>query len=557
MNTADINVGFNHAGLGYNSPLFQNQIADARAAVQEQLEKAAGDGFETVSTTGTGIVQNGDTGTRALREQYLDDLLREVSFKDNQAALIKAIGRKSVESVLVEYTTFNAYGGAGDGFTGEAGFNGQGDVQSADDVFVRETQAIKYLATARNISIAAQRTKSVADPVRQQMIGATRELLGKANLASYFGNAGLSNNSYNGIIPQLQSWVGRHPEDQVIMYDAQGAAVLTPALLNAIKEENNKQYGEADLLVQSSTGYGDSNTTLFGNLRDSFGGSTGVAGGDWGKFMSSFGLVERMYDPMLRPNRPLSPDGANSTGNARVVATADPSSLTFATTPFVATGSGGAGVPVAISPGSGAWYKNTTLNTDSTVLTTVPSLPSGRGNQTNNLVAGTYYIAVAPVYNGREGAAWVYGNASAPGVVGTPTGVVVTAGQVIKIPITYAAITGLGSTYGLANVYFRVYISSAVPASLADMTYLMDIGCATDATGTFGYHNGMFIPGADNALLLDRQYLTLCEFMPLVKRDLPHTATVDRFAMLWYCTPLVYAPKKQIWIRNIKRAALV
>jgi hypothetical protein len=134
-----------------------------------------------------------------------------------------------------------------------------------------------------------------------------------------------------------------------------------------------------------------------------------------------------------------------------------------------------------------------------------------------------------------------------------------TAGQIVQIAIdtTTPCITGLGSTYALANTKFRIYRAPSSATSISQFALLGETGCPTAGNATL-YDNGYQIPGADQAFLITEQkhgidgwgFWQLC---PLLKRPLPHTALLEFFVLLLFATPVLRVPRHHIVVRNIGR----
>src|SRR6185312_7365680 len=139
-------TGFNEAGFGWGDHNYI-QLRDL-ANQSEELYKSF--------TTGEGIVSAGQGSAgdgSKLRVQFLHNVLEEVSFEQEDAGLMKVIPKQKVYSNTFEWSQLNQYGGAGDGFTTESGFDtNQFGINASDDIFTRLVLQIKYLCAVRNIS---------------------------------------------------------------------------------------------------------------------------------------------------------------------------------------------------------------------------------------------------------------------------------------------------------------------------------------------------------------------------------------------------------------------
>lgn len=520
--------------FAYGSPEYQALVAEAQM-------------FEKALTVGNDIVLPGATGGDALRPQFLVDGLHEVLFDEDTAARsLRLIGTQDVSSTAIEFDRFDDYGLAGDGFTAELGDDGQGNVLTAEDRFMRMVSRVKYLATQRERSRVSSHVKTVAPVEMTQEKAGTRALLAAANHHLWKGHSDWHDRQFDGFEKQMLDYVAENSGYQDVLFDA-GGQTIDSYLLNAVAALSANRYSSGNLtLIQSVIGRSNTAAKLFPQLRGGFGDKGGF-GLDVGPFVSHVGPIPLEWDPHIRANSPLLPWGRGANGKPRDATTADPNALAFSTNPITSA----ATAVTAVAPGLGPWFITGNRNTDAAAMGVTPSLPSGAGNQANRLAQGTHYYAVAPVWRGREGIPWVYGAAAAGTHTGA-TGVVVTAGlPVVKIVIDPASIPGLGTTYARKDVMFRVYRASAAPGGLSSFDYLYSVGCPQNGSPTF-FDNGMFIAGADNAYLINKRVLKFMQLLPLQKIPLPHRAMLELFALLLWGTLVVFLPSKNIWIRNVK-----
>lgn len=89
----------------------------------------------------------------------------------------------------------------------------------------------------------------------------------------------------------------------------------------------------------------------------------------------------------------------------------------------------------------------------------------------------------------------------------------------------------------------------------------MDIGNAfsNGQQAAYGYDNGMYIPGTDNAFLITEKRngtngWFMAELLPLMRCiGLPSLPMADPLVMLWFACPILLVPRHHVWIRNIGR----
>lgn len=563
------NVAEYGLGMGFFNPMWQQIVRDAQFDEME-LQKAAttGEGVVQPSTGPLGPSTAGDD--RPLRVQYMHDKLEVATMSQDDARFFKRHPIEKVYSNTFEWTRYEQFGGAGDGFVLESGFQqsaNQFGQNISDDNFSRQIAQIKYMAATRNVSLPAQLVRSVSDPEKAAETGATNELIYKCNNSMYWGDGLKTFSQFNGIKAQILGHVNFNPADYAILYDA-GGSPITKDLLEDVLVISRMKFGKPSVVINSTPTYGDSQKLLFPETRF-MEGADGSFGQNRRNFHGPDGDVYLENDPLLRINRPGVLEGPGSDGRPRTTSTtvspADANSITWASTPYTTP-------PSSVAPGAGYFWQFANVNTDAAVLATVPALPSGDGNNGNRLQAGNYYVAVAPVYGGLEGPAWVYGHtgvmasltASANAeAITAATAIQPAAGQVIQIDVAAAAITGLGATYPRNLTKVRVYIyggpNAAAPTSLAQFNLLEE--CAFPTNGnTRLYHNGFVIPGTDNSFAITERkngekMMFFAQLLPLMRRlNLPSFLMGDPLAMLLFGTPIYLVPRFNVWIRNIGRA---
>lgn len=536
-------IGFNVAGFEFGDSSYNVFAEEARR------QKAM---FMKSLTTGEGIVASGATGGQALRLQFMHGMLEKQSFEQDDAMAMKVIPKKDVTSTAIEWTTQGQYGGPGDGFVPETGSDGNFGLSGSDTNYKRRVRNVKFLAAKRLISLAAQLVRNVTEPEATEEESATLEIIGKANLAVYFGDSYKSNTQFDGLIRQITDWVTEFPQDQVILWDAQGQPIDAD-LLEKIAVACRTRFGRPSMMLMSALAYGDTQSLLFPRERYG-GGALGEFGVDKRTFRATTGPVKLVDDPTLRPNQPLVVDGTGMDGKPRTGA-GDTGSVGWNANPWSACSAGAAG--------SGNFWQNVTTN-DLAAAISAPRTPSGEGNQKNALAAGTYYYAASVVYQGLESLAWVFGAAAADTVTGA-TAVTVTAGQIVTCTFDYTKITGLGSTYPRNRVKVRVYRyggpGAAAPTALSDFDFLFEVGWPTGGTAnTSGFDNGFNIPGTDNAFLITEKKGRAdgwfwAQLLPMMRRPLPHLEMGDPVAMLCFGCPILWVPRHHIHVRNVGRAA--
>lgn len=575
MFTAD--PGEYSAGFGYGSNKY-NQWAEAARESEEALMKALTTSSATVGVVSdTGIGTAGD-GSR-LRVQFLHDVLERASFEQSDAKMMQIIPKEKCYSTTFEWSQFNQYGGAGDGFITETqGVGAAWDIsgEATDDTFTRLTRNIKFMVASREMGLVAQTVKNIEDAESLSVEGATSELIAKANLSCYWGNSKTSANQFDGFIQQMLDWITPttaysgasnqygQTQDQAICYDAGGQPV-DQNMLNDIMVINRVRYGNASLLVQSAQGFNDTQKLLFPYQRTGMGETNGQMGGIKDKFVSQYGSVDLVHDVMFRPNRPLAADGTLVTGKPQVTVST-----------VVTLGTLGTVLPaaclVAATPGTGSFWLPSAIRG---YAATKPALPSGEGNQGNRLAPGYYVYAVSAVINGVESQAAILSLTGGTSVALTASTTIDTnsyvnitaANSLAKLTVTHgAAGANLGGTGTKSAAKFRVYRSAMYSVNTAttitpnDFDLVGEMAIGTSTSSDF-YDNGFIIPGSDNALLMTRskgrsKAFFLAQLLPMMKRlGLPSKLMSDPLALLLFAAPIMVVPRHHIWIRNIGRAS--
>ena len=314
----------------FNSDTFQGIASEY--SQQVAIEKAY--------TTGSGIVQPGDTTPANFRTQFLSETLEQVSFSQDDAGFMKDIAKEKIGSVTAEWSASISYGGAGDNFVAETGSDGLFNVSGADDQFLRQIQNAKFMANYRQVSKVAQVVKSLTDPRIAAQKYATLELISKMNLALYYGSEKRNALQWNGINNQIVSWVDAFPGDSGILYDAAGKPLTKELFLDIISQCAGQFYGKPTELRCSVNTYKDMQKGLFPEARYTEGKSDGgVYGTDRSRYLTAYGDISLKYDKMLRANRPLVANGPGADGKPRLSTTVDTGSATWTATPFVAASS--------------------------------------------------------------------------------------------------------------------------------------------------------------------------------------------------------------------------
>jgi len=543
-----IEPGFHRAPFSFGDPTYQAMAYEANAMIEKSF------------TTGEGIVpagiQTGGDG-RPLRVQYLDNKLREVSFEQDDAGAMKVIPFKKVYSNTFEWSQVNQYGGPGNGFTGESGFEtNQFSINASDDIFARLLLQVKYMCAVRNVSLPSTMVRSLEDPEKLAVNNATLELVAKCNTAIYWGDNAQISVEFAGLVRQMFDWLNNFSSsDYGILWDAGGGS-LDKNLLEDIAVFNRTKYGRGDMVLCSAQSYGDAQKNLFPAARFEEGMRTGSFGNNKDEFSGPYGQIKLVPDVMLRASRPLLQEGFAVTGAPRDSVGRADIATTYSANPVAAASL------TSVAAGAGNFWNNAPNFRDG-ALAAVPAFPAGQGqNLSRILPTGNYWYAVAPVVNGKEGLPVAFGTYTSFAANTIPDSAFAGVANLSAANVVRGTIdaTKLTSVTDYSTLQWRIYryggIGAAAPTAYSQFSFLMTTG--TPSSGSvIWYDNGMYIPGSDNAFFLTRKKngsdgLFLAQLMPLMRRlGLPEFVMGTPIAMLLFCCVVLLVPRHHIWIRNL------
>lgn len=531
-----------------HGPHMQSLMAEARRDEDRFLK-----GLKKAITTGSASPNETTTGGAALRKEYLHGALQTESYTDKHAVGFALIPKETVYSTNIQWVTQREYGGVGHQFIAETGADGAFNGVASDANYNRQMETVKFLADVRQIGIVAEEVQNVESPTKNANKTAIRQLKKSGNMGLYHGDAGTDSLSYNGLRAQIVNGVSDNPEDKVTLIDLGGDTLSNDVLEEACRI-SNLLYANPTLFLMSVFAHADLMVSLFPRQRDSDP-SEGKTGVNKKTFVNPYGDdIKLMTDPMLRPGRPLQPDGRGADARPRDAATQDLNSATinFATTPFTTA-------PTAQAAGTGRFWEYANKNTHNAAAALAaprtPASSDGSGNG-NRLAAGTYFYAAAPVYLGLEGKVWVAGATASGGIAGITTGTTVTAGQIVKVDVDLAAI---GASFRRDWLKFRVYRCTGTPDAITSMAYVGEMGCPQTGTVARFYDNGFLIPGTDEAFLVTEGYdenakgWFFAQLLPIMKRQLPNTLLSDLYGFLMFGTPILRVTRHHLYFRNIGR----
>lgn len=558
--------------MSYTGSMYKSLAQQANFAEQELM-----DNISKALTTGDGVVTSGSKSAgdgSPLRTQFLWGTLEKVSAAQEDFAFVKRIKKHKVYSNTFEWSAINQYGGAGDNFIAENSSTGLGvDYTSlaADDVFSRLVQQIRYMYAVRQVGVVANAVKSIQDPAKVAEEAMRTELLGKMNIAMYWGDSLKQSLQFDGLEAQIMKWVGSttlggwgFTNDAPILFDCQGRPI-SQELLNEACMVSSSLFGAPQTLLMSTMARQDTMKLLYPYQRTGMGDGGNTFGVRPHTFASDFGDINLVADKTLRPNRPLMFDGNGSSGLPRTSATVDASLTADVSAGITVSGSGVTYLGVTTAGTGNFWEFSCKRGYAASALAkpAVPSNSASFGNQTNNLAPGTYYYAVSVVVNGKESLPLYLkagANAgTADSTIGNATAVTITSSNALAVlTLTNAGITGADASKAKYRIYRTASLSSA-PTSISQFGLLAECGQSNSATTVF-YDNGFYIPGTDTAFLLtESKYgndgIMLAQLLPIMLRSLPNAILADPIAILAFIAPIVFVPRHHVILRNVGRVS--
>lgn len=465
-----------------------------------------------------GSDQSGNQSTGgALKVESLERTLKVITFKESDIRFWKRFPKTPAFNTVEEYNQLTSFG------NDRGGFNNEGELPEEEDTtFKRKSELVKYLGTTRVVTHQMNLVRNAhGNAYQQQVDGGIKWILRKADQALFWGDSAIISQEWNGLYAQHMNNEAFGSLEEYcssdVVIDLRGNQ-LTETNIEDGSQVIMRQFGHADLLVAPPVVCSDFSTGFYARKRIAAGTpavSAGqhVAGQYINKFDSMFGIIDIDYD--IFASKP------NSSGKKLGASASHPKA---------------------------------------------PSAPTAAGSPTTVLTdgltkfgdsAGSYFYMVTAINR--------YGESAPTQLGGT---VVVTGTEAVDLDFTATA-----GTYSAAA--FVIYRSKVDPAGTASQTTFYPI-LTVPATGSDAKRgslaNGVdgasagnvrdrnrFLPGTEEALLIETtdQVINFKQLAPIMKMDLARLSPAERFMVLLYGTPFLYAPSKMVRYINIGRKAVV
>ena len=483
--------------------------ADVSAEQLADLAKA----LEAGQIQGGSLNDPSQTNGGALKTESLESSLKLITFKESDIRFWKRFPKTAAYNTVEEYNQHTSYGSE------RGGFNNEGELpEEEDSSYVRKAEHVKYLGVTKSVTHPMQLVNTnVGNIIQKETTNGILWILRKADRALFYGDEKIVGQEWNGLYAQhlnndqFANLDEYHASDLVI--DLRGSS-LSEVSIETGAQTLLTRFAQPNLMVGPPVVFSEFAKGFYARQRIAQGGSenANMSGATVGqhisKFQSMYGLIDFEYDIFAgKPVGKLSSVGSSSP-KAPVAPTA--------TSAVVGTGDG------------------------------LSKFADG---------VGDYFYAVAAQNR--------YGESAMSQVGATIT----VANADDNVDLTFTATAGPYSP----DAYI-IYRSEKNPAGSFAQTVMYPI-MTVPATGTDvkrgSLANGVdgsaagkvrdrnrYLPNTQESLLLqgDTDVIEFKQLAPLMKMPLAKLSPADRFMVLLYGTPIVYAPSKMVRFINIGKA---
>lgn len=501
----DISVNLSDYQHGANFADDALQQANLSSEQLANLTKA----LEAGSLQGGSIGNPNQTSGGALKTESLEKNLKLVTFRESDIRFWKRFPKSAAFNTVEEFNQLSSYG------TDRGGFNNEGELpEEEDSQYVRRAELVKYLGVTKSVTHQMQLVSTnIGSVVQRETTNGIMWILRKANRALFHANSYMINQEWNGLSAQHSEndaypTMEEYFSSQVVV-DLRGKTLREANVEEGCRVILNK-FGQADLLIAPPVVLSDFAAGFYDAKRIQVGQSNATSNATMGqhisKFQSMYGLIDFEYDIFAaRPGGRL-PSAPASSPKAPSAPTQDNAPAIVAADPLTRFGDG----------------------------------------------AGNYFYAVTAINR--------YGESSMTQMGGT---IAVTATQAVDLD--FSATTG-----AFQPTSYRVYRSLVNPTTAFAQTVMYPL-FEVAATGTSKF--GSLASGVDGAaaglvrdrnrwvgateeawlLQADTDVIEFKQLAPLMKMPIAKLSPADRFMVLLYGTPLLYAPDKMVRYINVGR----
>jgi hypothetical protein len=474
----------------------------------------SGQAQELFKAMEAGALQGGDMGgsqtnAGALKYESLDANLKNITFKETDIRVWKMIDKTAAYNTVEEYNQLISYG------NDRGGFNNEGELpEEEDSLYKRRAEHVKYLGVTKSVTHPLQLVKTqVGNMIQQEVSNGIKWILRKADRALLYGDEKLVGQEWNGLYAQhLNNDQYTTLEDYMnseLVVDLRGKT-LKEGDIDKASEVLLRQFATPDTLISAPVVFTDFAQGFYARNRGTFGVANGTGGTQMTAFQAQFSRVVFEYDIFAAKATGKLPNSPAGHTKAPMTPTAG-------------------AAPAAVVAADGL-----TKFTDG---------------------AGDYFYAVSAVNRYGESAM-------------LQLGATITVAATESVDLQFTATAG---PYTPAS--YVIYRSDVDPTSTYANTRMSPI-MTIAATGTDTKRGSLaagvdgaaatkvrdrnrYITGTQEALLLQKgkEVLEFKQLAPMMKMDLAKLSPADRFMVLLYGTPIVFAPSKMVRFINIGRTA--
>lgn len=486
--------------MEYNFVNFGEGYGSASAQEVQELNKAldAGAGYAGAPTA--------LSGGGALQVESLDASLKSVTYEMKNIKLWPLMAKDQAYNTIEEYNRNDAYGDQGKGFIAE------GDLPRSEDAsYSRQIQRVRFIGVTRELTHVYTLVRNAhGDAIAREIRNGTMRILEivERNLfdgRGFYSNAGLFDGADSAILADDLAWEGLDKQIRKGNTDvsAQAKAFTGYGLSESVIQDQRGSVLDEDSLEDGGRvvveNFGQPNLMIMDTKAHS-------------------DLARQFY-----PKERINPMGV-SNGKAGFVLTQFASSagvFDLMSDVFLRPKRGvspiSAGAPAAPAT--------------PTVAINAPTVADSKWAAAD---AGAYFYRVSAINKAGEGPQSASSLTASVAANGSLTvSIAATAGALAYA--VYRSVKGSDSGHE--------FIGLVAPAALGGVATMVD--------------KNQKLPGLSQAYLLsnESEVMRFKQLAPLMKMDLAIIATAYRWMQLLYGTPIVYAPRKNVIMENIGRAA--
>ena len=492
-------------GSGFGSDA--NNSANLSSQQLAELSKA----LEAGQLQGGALGNANQTNGGALKTESLESSLKLITFRESDIRFWKRFPKTAAYNTVEEYNQHTSYG------TDRGGFNNEGELpEEEDSQYVRKAEHVKYLGVTKTVTHPMQLVNTnVGDIVQKETTNGIMWILRKADRALFYGDEKVVSQEWNGLYAQhLNNDQFANLEEYYsssLVVDLRGGP-LTEANIESGAQTLLTKFAQPNLMVAPPVVFSEFAKGFYARQRILSGGTqaSNMTGATTGyhisNFQSMYGLIDFEYDIFAAKN----PGKLSSVGASSPKAPAAPTA--------------GAAPDVVASDGLSRFADG----------------------------IGDYYYAVSAINRYGESAMTQLGTTVTVANADDAVDLAFTATAGPYTPNAYIVYRSKKSPSG-DFAHTEMYPIMTVPATGTDSKRGSLANGVDGGTAGLIRDRNRVLPDTQEALLLqgDSDVIEFKQLAPLMKMPLAKLGPADRFMVLLYGTPIVYAPSKMVRYINI------